>query len=109
MLALDVKQASNSQPTFEIQLSDAIYTLVLDGSSEVTLAVPEGANKVIFASTNNFYWAKASFTLPSGTTPTLRVCELNPGIRTVEFGETIYLRSIAADTHIQMSFFKGGA
>lgn len=109
MLPIDIKQGKNSQPTFEIQISDTKYSMVLDGATEAQITVPAGANKVIFSSTNNFYFAKESFTIPSGTTPTLRACELNPGVRTVEPGETLYIQSISANTHVGVYFYSGGA
>lgn len=109
MLPMNVGQAKNGQATDEIEMSDTIRTFVLDGATEVSLTVPDNANKVNFGANNSFYWSRASFTLPAGTTVNTSTIELNPATRSVTAGETLYLRSISADTHVQLCFYKGGA
>jgi len=110
MLTLDIKQAKNSQPTFEVNLSDTKFEMVLPAATEVNIVVPDGANKVnLTYSGGDIYWSKQTFTMPSSATPVSSVAELKPGLRTVAFGETIYIQAINAGTHVSVSFFSGGA
>lgn len=109
MISFEVGQSKNGQSSFEIQMADTYRTFVLDGSSEVSLVVPDGCNKVCFGSTKHFFWSRSSFTIPTGLTVNTQVIELDPANRTVTPGETLYFRSIAADTTVNIGFYKGGA
>lgn len=107
MLPLNSGQAKNSQPTFETQKSDTIYDVLLNAGDLASVVVPANANKVLFSVTNDFYWDTATFTLPSNATFTNITQELNPALRTVTPGDTIYVRAVNNNTRIQCLFYFG--
>lgn len=107
MLPLFVGESANGNSTFEIEMSDAMFDLVIDAGNEVTIVVPDDATKVKFWASNNFYWSRESFTIPNSPIFVSTTAEPNPGVRFVEAGETLYVQAINDATIIHVSFYKG--
>lgn len=94
----------NSIPSYRIPMSDAMLEAAVLANTVTTMTVPANCSQVIFVATDVFYWSRTTFSLVTSNTFVVTTAELQPNIRPVTPGETLYIRAPRA-CNVQAAFY----
>lgn len=104
MKRLIIGRDAGSIPTYGRKITDAGRQILTVGNTEYTIAIPTGANLVIFSATDHFFVGSASFTFPTSGVWSSQNIEMSPEVLTFDDETNLYLRTRSV-VDLTLSFY----